>query len=145
MAADAYARRHGRLLEPLRVVSPAGDPAGWMVPVGYDDALLGFVQLRADGRFHRYSSFLRGNDSVHVCPRLGDWLDTATILERARAAVGDAVELQAPVLSYDTNPDRLAWVLRATTPGNAPQVVYVAGTATWIGSTDAGASEETTG
>lgn len=116
----------GRLLEPVPVHSPAGEPAGWFVPVARGGALLGFIQMDVAGRFHRSATFAPG-----AKVRTSDWLDAATIRKRARTQVEPEEDLSEPVLSYDGNPDRLAWLLVATRPDGRTRRVFVAGTSAW--------------
>jgi hypothetical protein len=116
----------GSLLEPVPVRSPSGEAAGWFVPVARGDALVGFIQVDVAGRFHRSATFAPG-------AKVGtsDWLDVATIEKRARTQVEPDEVLSDPVLSYDGNPDRLAWLLTATRPDGRRRRVFVAGTAAW--------------
>jgi hypothetical protein len=116
----------GSLLDPVPVRSPAGEPAGWFVPVARGDALLGFIQMDVAGRFHRSATFAPG-----AKVRTSDWLDADTIRKRARRQVGPEDDLGEPVLSYDGSPDRLAWLLVAAGPDGRERRVFVAGTAAW--------------
>lgn len=131
-ADDPLARDRGRLLDALAVRAPSGDQAGWVVPVELGGALLGFVQLEVDGTFRRYASFHGTTATALGCPPAADWLDHGVIEKRARRVVGADVRLEAPVLTYDRNPDRLAWALRATpAEGGRSIIVFVAGTEAW--------------
>jgi len=134
MADSALARDRGHLLDPLRIRSPGGAPAGWVVPIGLGDALLGFIQLRDDGAFHRYASFQRNPTTAAGCPPIATWLDEATVLARARAFARPDEALDSPTLAYDHSPDRVAWAVRATSPDGARRIVFVAGTAVWAAS-----------
>src|SRR3990172_1420162 len=100
MADDEFARACGRLLDPLRIHAPDGRTAGWMVPIELDGALLGFVQVQADGKFHRYAAFQRRPGATEGCPAAAAWLDEATITDRARTVTGPSDRLSPPVLTY---------------------------------------------
>lgn len=143
--ADPLARRSGRLLEPVQILSPEGEPAGWLVPVGLRETLLGFVQLATDMSFHRYSAFGNGRIGDGDHPTAREWLDAEAITERARELLGEDFELRKPFLSYDRNPDRLAWLVRASDRAGQEVIVFVAGSSAWIGSVGMSNSEETTG
>jgi hypothetical protein len=145
IADDPLARSRGQLQDPVPVVSPAGVPMGWMVPVGLGDALLGFIQLFADARFPRYAAFARPDDSAAGCPSMRDWLDREVIIDRARKVTGGSSTFDVPVLSYDGSPDRLAWLVRATGPDGEVWLVYVAGRAAWLGSPPGAESPGSTG
>jgi hypothetical protein len=130
-ADDPIAVAEGRLLEPVPIRSPGGGVAGWIVPIGRGDTLLGFVQVDEAGRFRRYASFRRGTGADEPGPRAVDWLDTATIAKRAGTLVEPGESLGSPELTYDRNPDRLAWVVRAARPDGRHRMIYVAGTVVW--------------
>jgi hypothetical protein len=130
-ADDPIAVAEGRLLDPVRIRSPDGGAAGWIVPIGREDTLLGFVQVDESGRFRRYASLRRGTGANEPAPKAADWLDTATIIRRAATLVEPGETPGAPELSYDRNPDRLAWVVRATRTDGRYRTIYVTGTAVW--------------
>jgi hypothetical protein len=130
-ADDPVAVAEGRLLDPVRIRAPDGGAAGWIIPIGREDTLLGFVQVDESGRFRRYASLRRGTGAGEPAPKAADWLDTATILGRAATLVEPGETLGAPELSYDRSPDRLAWVVRAARTDGQFRTIYVAGTAVW--------------
>lgn len=145
LADDALAMSRGTLLDPVPIRSLAGEAAGWMVPVELQGALLGFAHLLPDGSFHRYAAFHAGDGSTDRCPRTRDWLDPAVLLGRAADLAGPDDSLDAPVLSYDGSPDRLAWAIRVTSPLGEQRVVFVAGEAAWVGRSAADSEEPSTG
>lgn len=130
-ADDPIAVAEGRLLDPVQIRSPDGGAAGWIVPIGRDDTLLGFVQVDESGRFRRYASLRRGTGAGEQAPKAADWLDTATIIRRAATRVEPGETLGAPQLSYDRSPDRLAWVVPAVRTDGRHRTIYVTGTTVW--------------
>ena len=134
LAEDPLALERGRLLDPVRIHDPDGGPAGWMVPVELGGSVLGFIQLMADGQFHRYASFHGPSRRPDDCPSARDWLDPEAIQQRARAVSGPDERLGMPILTYDRSPDRLVWAVQTTSPDGTPGIVFVAGTSAWSGS-----------
>lgn len=132
LADDPFARAHGRFLDPLRVVSPDGTAAGWMVPIAFDGRLLGFVQVQGNGAFRRYASFQRRPGAVETCPALASWTDPVAIRDRARDVVDADARLSEPVLTYDRSPDRLVWSLTSVGTDGACTRIHVAGDLVWI-------------
>jgi hypothetical protein len=116
-------------LRPVPVESPERTTVGWLVGLVVDDRLLGFVQLDDELRFRRYASF-----RPEARPAAKDWLDAATVLERARSRAQPGEELAAPFLGYDSSPDRVAWVVGATSPDGRERTLMVAGTEVFEGS-----------
>jgi len=130
-ADDPLARDRGRMLDAIDIRAPNGTLAGWFVPMELDGALLGFVQLGADGRFRRYAALHGRSESTATCPRVSDWVDRDVITDRARQLSSAGSELGTPVLSYDTHPDRLAWTVREVSRQGASSTIFVAGTEAW--------------
>lgn len=118
----------GTVSEPVPVHSPDGEEiVGWMVGIAAGDRLAGFLQLAADGTFRRYASFQRFPPSLEGCPAAADWLDPSRILERARSKAKASERLEDPFLTYDQNPDRLAWAVPATDRQGTRSTILVAG------------------
>ena len=126
----ARALRHGLADEPrageatllaLPIESPERDPAGWLVWLVADERLLGFVQLDADLVYRRYASF------GERAPQAGEWLDPEAIAARVRPRLARGEEIEEQFLSYDVNPDRVAWIVRARGEGGR-RTFFVAGT-----------------
>lgn len=136
-AADPFARSEGLLLEALTISAPDGGEAGWMVPIAFGDVLLGFIQLRADGTFHRYASFQRRPGAIESCPETAVWLDRNTISERARATKRDSEMVSEPVLTYERSPDRLVWMVTVADRDGTRARVHVAGDTAWVASDEA--------
>jgi len=124
----------GELLDPVPIRSPGGEPAGWWVPLAAGGRLLGFLQFDDALRFRRSSSFQRRPGDLASCPPLADWTDPARILERARIRASPGDRLDSPFLSFDANPDRLAWAVPATTPDGERKIIFVAGDAVYLAS-----------
>lgn len=118
----------GRVEEPVPIWVPEDEEiAGWMVGIAVEDRLAGFLQLAADRVFRRYASFQRYPPSLEGCPALADWLDRSRIADRARSKAKPGEELAEPFLTYDQNPDRLAWAVRATDRKGNSATIWVAG------------------
>ena len=118
---DDRSRRLGSVGTPVPVRTPSGDLNSWFVPVAADgDRLAAFLQLLPDGTLMRFSSFA-------TPPLAADWLDAKTILRRARAAQRAGETPGRPFLTYDRNPDRLAWGVIFTDASGAERLVFVAG------------------
>jgi hypothetical protein len=108
-------------LHPLPISTPDGVPAGWFVALVIGEQLLGFAQFDEALRFRRYSSFA-GRE-----PAAKDWLESSVVLSLARERSGADLEFGVPFLSFDMNPDRIAWVVPATGPDGSGRRVFVAG------------------
>ena len=109
-------------LQAVQVTTPEGEPAGWFVALVIDDRLIGFAQLDEALRFRRYSSFAGAE------PKARDWLESSVVLSRARKQAGANLDLGQPFLSFDTSPDRIAWVVPAIGPDGTGRRLFVAGT-----------------
>lgn len=110
-------------LHTIQVTAPDGAAAGWFVGLVRSERLLGFAQFDEALRFRRYSSFAGAE------PAAKDWLESSVVLSRARERSGADFEFGQPFLSFDMNPDRIAWVVPATGPDGAGRRVFVAGEA----------------
>jgi len=121
------AAREGRLLDPVAIRDPAGDTAGWVVGLASGETLIGLIQIEADGRYRRFASFQRRAGTLDGCPPVADWFDPPTIRERAEALAGAGERLGTLVLTYDGNPDRLAWAVETTSPAGERSRILVAG------------------
>lgn len=108
-------------LQAVRITAPDGMPAGWFVALVLDERLVGFAQLGEALRFRRYSSFA-GRE-----PAARDWLESSVVLARAREQTGADLDLGQPFLSYDMDPDRIAWVVPATDFDGTERRFLVAG------------------
>jgi len=122
---DDRARRPGAVGTPVPVRTPSGELNSWFVPVAADgDRLAAFLQLLPDGTLMRFSSFA-------APPPAADWLDAKTIIRRARAGQRPGETPGPPFLTYDRNPDRLAWGVIFTDASGSERLVFVAGDAVY--------------
>jgi hypothetical protein len=108
-------------LHAVPIESPDRTRVGWLVGLVVGDRLIGFVQLDEELRFRRYASFARETPA-------NDWLDPETVLARAGAHSRPGEQLATPFLGYDANPDRVAWVVKATGSEGKERTLLVAGT-----------------
>jgi hypothetical protein len=118
--------------EPIAVHDSLGKVVGWFVPHVEEERLVGFVELTADLRHRRTSSFRRRRNSTEGCPLASSWLDPRQVVQRVRQQLLPSELPGEPVLSFDGVPDRLAWAVPVT-GGLRPAIVYVAGDAAWRG------------
>lgn len=94
----------GTIGDPLPILSPQREPAGWFVPLLDDDALHGFMQFDRDLTFLRESKFSKPVDAR-------TWLDVKTIVDRALQTFRGAQPNGDPFLTYDANVTRLVWAV----------------------------------
>ena len=107
--------------EPLPIVTPNGELAGWFIGLVDRDRLLGYVQLDADLRYHRASWF------GGIGQAAADWLDPMRVVELARPAMDPGEQPGRPFLSYDASPDRIGWIVPVESAGRTRRLM-VAGT-----------------
>lgn len=110
-----------RLLEPIPVIDPNdGMLHSWFVPAAVGEWLAGFAELLPDLELLRYSSFPNTTE-------LAAWTDPATVRARAAPLARADEKLGDPILSYDREPSRLAWLVKATDAGGSTRQLVVAG------------------
>lgn len=109
-------------LEPIPIVGPDAEPAGWFVGLVDGERLIGFIQLDAYLAFRRAGSFGGAGQAA------ADWLDPRRVLELAARAMKPAERPGRPVLSYDTHPDRIGWIVPLETSDGRTRRLMVAGT-----------------
>lgn len=125
---DAALPEAARVLEPIRVAEPDVDGLhSWFVPVAVGDRLAGFAELLPDLELARYSSFQRRPGDAVGLPDLAAWTDPETIRQRAGRGSHPDETLGEPILTYDREPARLAWRVRATDPEGHSRSLFVAG------------------
>jgi hypothetical protein len=78
------------------------------------------------------SSFQRRGRIDEHAPNVSDWTDLERIRARALSLTREDEQLSPPVLTYDSEPSRLAWKLVATSPSGESRVLFVAGTAAYV-------------
>lgn len=109
-------------LVPRPLESPDRAPAGWLVWLVSSGRVLGVVQLDAELVFRRYASF------GERAPPADEWLEPETAAARVLPRLAPGEEVEELFLSYDSNPDRIAWRVR-TQGGEGPgRTFVVAGT-----------------
>jgi hypothetical protein len=117
--------------EPLAVMFPNGAQHSWFVPLVAGERLVGFAQLLTSLVPLRVSSFQRHPQDYDHCPDLADWIDLERIAARAASLARQGERLSAPTLSFDGNPDRLAWRVEAKSSSGKTRRLFVAGTAVY--------------
>lgn len=129
VAVDALARglavepRTGEAtLVPRPLESPDRAPAGWLVWLVAGGRVLGVVQLDAELVFRRYASF------GERAPPAEEWLEPETAAARVLPRLAPGEEVEELFLSYDSNPDRIAWRVRTRGDEDRRRTFVVAGT-----------------
>lgn len=117
---------------PIPVVHPDGTQRSWFVPLVAGAKLAGFAELLPSLTPLRMSSFHRHGRVDDRAPNVIDWIDTDRIQARAASLARAGEQLSTPVLTYDTEPNRLAWKIVATSPSGESRVLFVAGTAAYV-------------
>lgn len=130
--AEAFTDEPAPLGDPIPVIDTAGNLSSWFVPHLHGDRLVGFVELTADLRHRRTSSFRRRRDTTEGCPLARSWLDPQAVVQRARRELRRGERTGEAALSFDQIPDRLAWAV-SVAGGPTPTTVYVAGEEAWRG------------
>ena len=133
IAHDALIQKLGKIGPAIAIVSPDGELDSWFVAITVGEKLAGFLQLDRSLRLLRYSTYQRRPGSVDDCPLASTWLDITAISERARTKADPHDRLSTPVLSYDANPSRIAWLVKATAPDRRPKTIFIAGEFAYIG------------
>ena len=121
--------------EPIPVVHPDGTQRSWFVPLVAGSKLAGFAELLPSLAPIRVSSFERRGRIDEHAPNVSDWIDIDRIRARAASIAREGEELSSPVLTYDNEPNRLAWKIVATSPLGRSRVLFVAGTAAYAAGT----------
>jgi hypothetical protein len=117
--------------EPLPVMHPNGIQHSWFVPLEAGGKLLGFAQLLTSLVPMRVSWFQRSPRDYEYCPDIADWTDIHRIAARAASVARQGEQLSAPLLTYDGNPDRVAWMVEAKSTSGETRRLFVAGTAVY--------------
>lgn len=123
VAAKAHSVRPGRLGEPIRVISPTGALEDWVVPVLQGTQVIGFYQLTSELRIKRFSELADPNAFT---------INLHDVLLAAQRALDPSERPGIPFLSYDGNPDRLAWAVPVDGP-SGPATIFIAGGVAWRG------------
>jgi hypothetical protein len=117
--------------EPLAVMLPNGAQHSWFVPLVVGEKLVGFAQLLTSLAPMRVSSFQRHPQDFEHCPDLVDWTDIKRIAVRAASIARQGENLSTPMLTFDGNPNRLAWSVEAKSSSGKTRRLFVAGTAVY--------------
>ncbi len=123
---DPFVRQKGRVVDAMRIHDPTGEGMGWIVPVTVGRALVGFFQFDKKLQRLRYSSTQRKRGTVDGAPLAASWFDPKQVIRQAQNVVPGARVVKAPLLAYDGNISRIAWLVRLGTKAGEI-VVFVAG------------------
>jgi hypothetical protein len=130
---DPLLGERGRVAGAQPVFAPGGPVQSWFAPVVVDDLIAGYFRADPALADWRFSSFQRRPGTLDGCPPAALWLDEADIARRAAALARPGERAEAPILSFDRVPDRIAWAVRLVAPDGASRWVYVAGQTVWPG------------
>ena len=123
---DPQLRFAARVGMALPVMRPDGAQHSWFVPLTVGDRLAAFLQILIDGTLMRFSSFQRRPGDLGSCPLAADWVDARHIRRHAQAQRPGS-QAGEPVLTFDGNPDRLAWSVPLKNAKGETREVFVAG------------------
>jgi hypothetical protein len=124
---DPLVSQKGKLVWPIPVHSPQGKIDSWFVAVTVEGRIVGFFQLAPDLTLQRYASFLRRPGSIEGSPLAGTWLDPEQITARASTLLQPGETAELLHMTYDRNPDRLAWQVNVRAPEGVTRTIFVAG------------------
>ena len=124
---DSQALGKAKLARPLPVYTPQGKIQSWFVAVTVEDRIAGFFQLSPSLILLRYASFQRRPGSTAGCPPSDTWLNPQQIMAQAAKLLQPGETMEPPHLTYDQNPDRLAWAVNVRAPDGSTRVIFVAG------------------
>lgn len=135
---DRRTDSHMRVGTPLPVMHPEGGQHSWFVPLEVGNKLAGFAQMLMTLEPLRFSGFQRVSGNLDECPDTADWTAPDRILSRAATLAKPDERLSAPVLTYELDPSRLVWRIKACLPSGSSRSLFVAGTAVYDGSDHGG-------
>ena len=133
VAKDLVLKKKVTLNKPIPIYGAKEEIVSWFVAITVGDKLLGFLQFDFDLNFMRYSTFQRKKSSLEGCPDSRTWLDPKYIKNRAKSKASPGDILDEPLLSFDKNLTRIAWVVKAVNKNSNVKKIFVAGDYVYIG------------
>lgn len=124
---DLIFRKRILVESPISIHGNDAKIVSWFVGLTVEDKLLGFFQFDSKLDFMRYSSFQRKPDSIKECPDSKMWLNTKYVMKRAQKLVSIDYTLENPILSFDGNLARIAWLVKAVNKNGDIKKIFVAG------------------
>jgi hypothetical protein len=124
----------GKVETPIPIYDLENRIASWFVGITVRDRIVSFLQFDDNLTFMRYSTFLHKNDSVEGCPKSFTWLKPTYIQKLARAKASPDDKLSAPFMTYDKNPSRIVWAVRASDIHGRIKTILVCGTFVYLNS-----------
>jgi len=106
--------------EPLPVFNPGAGQYSWLVPLVYEDAMIGFVEISTTGSFLRSASF-------GTAQSLSAWTNGAEIKAVAERHREPDERFGEPQLTYDGAPTRTAWAVPVFGNGGLVATIFVTG------------------
>lgn len=126
--------KYGKVQAPIPIYDLENKIVSWFVGITVRDRIVSFLQYDENINFIRYSEFLHKNESLERCPKAFTWLKPAYIKKLARTKVSPGYSLSTPFMTYDTNPSRIVWAVRASDNHNHKKTIFVAGTFVYVNS-----------
>lgn len=128
-----YTLKNLRAEKPILIHSPEGNPTSWFIGITSGDRFVGFIQVNLTGTVEHLTSFMHADRSLNSCPSVDQWLDKETIMKAALQELKNLknVELSEPILSYDSVPSKIAWVIRVRRSGRVIRQIFVVGSYTY--------------
>lgn len=129
---DTLVNTSGKIEKPIPVVDSSGETISWFIGITVGERLVGFMEINSNLELLRYSTFQRTLGLLSGCPMASIWLDTESIINRARTMASTQDELSYPILTYDRSPSRIVWAVKATDKRGQSKTIYVAGEYVYI-------------
>jgi hypothetical protein len=125
-------QRSGNVQTPIPIYDLKNRIVSCFVGITIKDRIVPFFQFDENLTFMRYSTFLHKSNSVESCPKAVTWLKPIHILKLARAKASSGDKLSAPFLTYDRNPARIVWTVRASDSHGHTKKILVSGTFVYL-------------
>lgn len=113
--------------KPLAVQDAHSVPHYIAVPVLRGLAIFGYFTCNLTGEVTKFTSFCSELSDIDACPLSTVWLNPRSIVETASEFFPELTNVNEMFLSFDDNPDRLAWRLIGQDADGKPMTIFVAG------------------
>ncbi len=116
--------------DPILVRTLEEEPSYWIVPVIFQEKVIGFIVIEGDGKIPRYGVFGCGKpDNLSACPSVITFITTeeAIILAKNITAKYPDAKISAPIFVHEEEKSKTAWMLKLEKKGKIISRVFVAG------------------